>query len=315
MREVQGVRSLEMLVVGGGVGGIAAAVWGHRLGLRVGVVEKERLGGQLWMIHKEIPDYPGLVCANGAEMVERMEAHLASLSGLERIAGEVVEIDGEAGWVRIQGQMGEEVLEAGAVVWATGLARRRLLEPDIRGWEGRGVEYTASGAREAFVGQRVCIVGGGDGALENALWLVDTCDCPEVTVAYRGERFRARRDFLEQAAAHPKIRLWTGSVLEGVEGKECVEGVFLRMDGEIQRLEVGAVLIKIGFAPQTQRLDGQCRLDPQGYVVVNATQRTERTRLWAVGDVCTPDDPSISVSVGQGCLAARDIQRFLRGSC
>jgi len=71
-------------------------------------------------------------------------------------------------------------------------------------------------------------------------------------------------------------------------------------------------LIKIGFAPQSQRVVGQCRLDPQGYVVVDATQRTSAQRLWAVGDVCTPIDPSLSVCVGQGCLAAREIQRFLR---
>lgn len=305
-------RRFEMLVVGGGMAGMAASVWGHRLGLRVGLVEKERLGGQLWMIHKEIPDYPGLVCADGAEMVERMEAHLAMLSGIERIVGEVTEIDGEEGWVKIRGGQGEEVLGAEAVVLATGMVRRRLWEPDLRAWEGRGVEYTASGAREAFVGQRVCIVGGGDGAFENALWLVDTCGCPEVTVSSRGEAFRARRDFVEQAKAHPKIRLWAGSVLEGVEGGERIDAVFLRMHGEIQRLEVGALLIKIGFAPQSQRVMGQCRLDPQGYVVVDATQRTSAPRLWAVGDVCTPIDPSLSVCVGQGCLAAREIQRFLR---
>ncbi|MCB9642490.1 MAG: FAD-dependent oxidoreductase [Myxococcales bacterium] len=314
MPQEQEIGAFEMLVIGAGMGGISAAIWGHRLGMRVGLLEKGRLGGQLHLIHKEIPDYPGLVCSNGAEMALRMEQHLAQLAGLERIEGEVLEIMPEEGLLRFRSTDGAVgTLRAGALVLATGLARRRLAMPDLRAWEGRGVAYTASGEREMFVGKRVCIVGGGDGALENALWLVETCGCPEVIVAYRGDSFRARGDFLQEAEQHPQIRLLRRCVVEHCEGEERLEAIWLRNDGQLERHEMGALLIKIGFSPQSQLVAESCETDAQGYIVVDAVQKTTASRLWAVGDVCTPIDPSISVCVGQGCLAAREIQRFLRG--
>ena len=305
----------DVMVIGGGVGGISTAIWCERLGLRVALVERARLGGQLYMIHKEIPDYPGLWCEDGAALAAKMREHLERLKGIRLLLGEVEEIDAEAGSLRWRGGGGGvHESKAGALVMATGLSRRLLETPDLRGWLGRGVAYSASEDPRIFARHSACVIGGGDGAMDNALWLVEACDCPLVSLVHRGRSLRGRRDFIERVMEHPQIRVYLESHLVACESKEeggRLAAVRIATSQGEERLAVEALLIKIGFAPQTQLLRGKCEMDAQGYLWVDAHQKTSAARLWAVGDLCTPVDPSISVAVGQGCLAAREIARFL----
>jgi thioredoxin reductase (NADPH) len=267
------------------------------------------------MIHKEIPDYPGLWCENGAVLAAKMQEHVERLKGIRILVGEVEEIDAESGALRWRdGGGGVHESKAGALVMATGLARRPLETPDLRGWLDRGVAYSASEDPRIFARRSVCVIGGGDGAMENALWLVEACGCPSVSLVHRGRSLRGRRDFIERVMEHPQIRVILGSLLVACESEEeggRLTAVRIETPQGEERLAAEALLIKIGFAPQTQLLRGKSEMDAQGYLWVDAHQKTSAGRLWAVGDLCTPVDPSISVAVGQGCLAAREIARFL----
>ena len=214
------------------------------------------------------------------------------------------------GWVwRVESSRGD--WEARAVILATGMCRRRLEVPGFSRLLGKGVSFTASGAREQFEGRRVCIVGGGDGAVENALLLAP--HCPEVTILCRGSNSRAQAQFLTRLQEFPQIHLSLGSEVQEILGEERVEAVRWKSPTGEHVTKVGAVLVKIGLVPQLSFLEeDQAERFPSGVLRVDPYQRTTAPMLWAVGDICAARDPSLSVSVGHACLAAREIERTLR---
>lgn len=298
-------KSVEVAIVGGGVGGVAAALWCHRLALDCVLLEGgSRLGGQLFHIHNTIPDYPGVLC-DGAGFAEHLTSQLSALDIVPQLDAIVQEVCLESGDVHTT----RGLVKAKALIVATGSRRRRLPVPGAKRLLGRGVSYTYSGNRGMFVGRRTCIVGGGDGAFENALMLVDTS--PEVTLVMRRRDARARQDFVDAVHLHPRISLVCESQIVSIEGEEHVSSVCLQGPEGTTSIDAEAVLIKIGLEPVVDWLGGCCELGAGGTLVVDQEQRTSHPKVWAVGDVCTAVDPSISVAAGQACFAVRAIKRVL----
>lgn len=302
---------VDVAIVGGGVGGVAAALWCARLALRFVLLEqRERLGGQLFYIHNPIPDYLGLHC-DGKGFADQLTAQLKALDIVPQLGAAVQEVSLDEGL--LQTTAGR--VRARAIIAATGATRRRLDVPGIADLDGQGggeksgVYYSFSGHREAFRGRRVCVVGGGDGAFENALMLADCC--PQVTIVQRREASRARQDFVDAVAAHPAIAIMRRAQIVRVCGDDGLQGVVIQQDDQERQLDVDILLVKIGLVTVRDWLGDGCQLSSAGTLVVDANQQTSHPRLWAVGDICTPQDPSISVSVGQACLAVRHIQRCL----
>lgn len=299
------IEKVDVVIVGGGMAGIAAALWGKRLDLQCVVLEQaERLGGQLHKIYNIIPDYPGLVC-DGAGVVAQLEQQLNALEIVPRRNAEVLGVDWET--KTIQCETG--AIQAQALVVATGLEQRRLGVAGSEPLLGKGVYLSYNGHKEAFAGRRACIVGGGDGAFENAVMMAGVC--PHVTIVYRGTSPRARRSFQEEVEQLPNVDVVYESNVVRVNGEEGVSGVEIHGPTGSSVLDVDVVLVKLGMEPRTRWMGDQRPECERGYLKVNASQQTSIPWVWAVGDVCTPLDPSLSVAAGQACLAMRAIEREL----
>lgn len=300
-------KQYDVLIIGGGPAGIAAAIWCKRVGVRSLIVEKNSIvGGQLSMIHTEIPDVPGLICSSGAELRGHLEDHIEKLNISVLLDVDVHKIQStEEGFVL---HTREKSIFGRSVIVATGVARRRFTraEPFL----GFGVSYTASGAIDMFKGRSCAILGGGDGALENALRLSNIC--PKVHIIVRGENLRARGHFIEDVFQKNNISVHFSTSVEEVCGKDWLESLVIRKEGILQTLDVDAFLIKIGFAPVSSI--GGLYLDctSTGHIQTSTTQKTSMKGVWAIGDNCTVLDPSLSVAMGQACIAARDIARYFQ---
>lgn len=300
-------QSAEVIIIGAGPGGIATAIWCQRLGLSSILLEREQqIGGQLSMIHTAIPDLPGLFVNNGSELRDRLEEHLRSLDIKPRLGVKVTSINPDTRTVHTN----QGVFQGRAIVVATGVRRRKLPMEEAIEFEERGLSYTASGDPETFRGKKTAIIGGGDGAFENALKLAETC--PEVHVLFRRDKPSARPSFVQAARQNPRIHLCAQTIVTALHGNECLEAVSVEDSWGKRRLEVGALLVKIGFEPASRFLNGRFKRKLSGHMLIDAHQKTSNAYVWAVGDVCTPEDPSLSVAMGQACIAARQIERMLR---
>jgi len=200
-----------------------------------------------------------------------------------------------------------EHLQAISIIVATGVRRRKLNIPGESEFAGRGL--MESGARDAgeFAGKDVCIVGGGDAAVENALLLAGLC--PTVTLVNRGASLRARPEFVQQLQGNHCITVFKEATVQRILGEEEVEAVEILRAGAIKpfQMAVKGVLIRIGVLPNVELFDHQVELDSRGYIVVDASQQTSVNNVFAIGDVANPLAPTISGAVGAGATAAKVI--------
>jgi thioredoxin reductase (NADPH) len=303
--------SADVIIVGGGPAGMSALLWCHSLHLRGILLEgSPEPGGQMLQMFHRIPDYPGLPGMTGVEMRDRFVDQLREL-GLDWRTGHRVErIDPVDRSVVCAG----EEFRSSALVIATGARKRTLDIPGADRLALRGVSFSATRDHSLYAGRPVCVVGGGDSAIENCLILARIC--PEVTLIHRSDRFRARQAWLDEALATENIHLLPQTEVISIEGGESVTGVLVRSihGGSIRRLETNAVFIKIGIAPNSEILDGLLELDSGGYVTVDQRQRTSLDLVYAIGDVTNPVCLSVATAVGQGANAVKDIKsRLERG--
>ena len=300
----------DVIILGGGPGGMAAAIWCERLSLSWRLFEKKaRLGGQLSMIHTTIPDYPGMIYASGDDMRQALENHLQALDAQSiHTNTEIQSIQTSESHISIStGQ--EDVFQAKTLILASGVQRRRLRLPCVDRFAHKGISYTASGAIETFRNRPTAIIGAGDGALENAITLSQMC--PEVHLIFRRDKPTARTHFVEEAKNRDNIYFYPKSTLHNITGEERIQSVHILSPQGIQTLNAEALLIKIGFEPSSHIQGLNIETTSAGHVVTVAAQQTTHPRIWSIGDVCSPTDPSLSLAVGQASVAVRDIERFL----
>jgi len=296
------------LVVGAGPGGISAAIWAHRLGLKTLLIEaRGRAGGQLNELNGIVIDYPGFTVQRGYELAPSFIQHLETLGIPVRYNARAEAIDAAARRVVLEGG---EILEGHTLILATGAYRRRLNVPGEQMLWGRGVSDSPTRDRELALERRVVVVGGGDAALENALLLADLC--LRVTVVHRGSAFRARAEFLEHIARRPNIDVLCNARVLRVEGTEHVTGIEIAQGGGRFSLPTDMVFIKVGVAPRTELVREQLVCDGEGYLTVDRMQETSAPGVYGVGDVCNPVYSSIANAVGQGMIAAKTIDLRMR---
>src|SRR5690349_6003725 len=295
----------DVIIIGAGPAGLSAAFWCDELGLDTLVLEQaEEIGGQLHRVYNPINNYLGLEARNGRELLERFSAGVDE-AGFDLWTGvEIESVDLRA--KRISLRSGER-LQSIAMIIATGIRPRTLNIPGEREFAGKGMIESATRDRDLFAGEDVCVVGGGDAAVENALLLAEVC--PTVTVVHRGKKLRARREFVERLQPNHAVTVFTESVLTRIIGGERVEAVeIMRKDGlKPFQLAVRGVLIRIGVEPNTGLFREQLELDQQGYVTVTREQETNVPMVFACGDVSNPLAPTISGATGAGATAAKVI--------
>ncbi len=300
---------VDALILGAGVAGLSAGLWLRDLGIRAVILEEAlQPGGQLHEIHAPIPNYLLAYGWDGARVA-------AGMLGDARAAGLPILVGSPAVSVSVRSrtvEREEERIRAAALVIATGLRRRTLGVPGERELAGRGVSFSANRDRTAYAGRPVVVVGGGTAAVEDALLCAETGS--PVTLLHRSARFRARRDFLERARKERSIRIVTGARVTRVLGKDQVAGVEYKVRGTARprTAPADAVFLRIGWEPRTDLLRGQLRMDRAGYLIAGPAGSTSVSRVYAIGDVCSPRCPSIANAAGQGAAAAWEIARALK---
>jgi len=294
----------DVLIIGAGPAGLSAARWCDELGLDTLALEQaEEVGGQLLSVHHPIRNYLGVQAANGLELRDLFVEQTKDCDFDLWTNVEIASVDLKA--KRVVLRSGED-LRSIAIIIATGLRRRTLGIPGEEEFVGRGM-IESSGDREAFAGKDICVIGGGDAAAENALLVAEVC--PTVTLVHRGKKLRARREFSEQLQTLHCITVFPESVVRRVIGRDQVEAVEIERAGAIKpfQMAVQGVIVRIGFAPNTELFRDQLELDERGYVLINGAQETSLENVFAVGDVASPLAPTIVGAVGAGATAAKVI--------
>ncbi len=302
----------DVIIIGGGPAGLSAALWCDELGLDTLVLEQgAEIGGQLLWIYNSVKNHLGVEAANGREMRDVFAAQVES-AGFDLWTEAAIErIDLRA--KRISLRSGEE-LQSISIIIATGVRRRKLGVPGEVELTGRGVSESATRDRDLLAGKDVCVVGGGDAGVENALLLAEVC--PTVTLVHRGEKLRARPEFAERLRGEHCITVFKESVLRRIIGETEVEGVEIMRGGALKpfQMAVQGVLVRIGVEPNTELFREQLHEDERGYIIITGEQETSVRNVFAVGDVSNPLAPTISGASGAGATAAKIISaRLSRG--
>jgi thioredoxin reductase (NADPH) len=295
----------DVLIIGAGPAGLAAAFWCDQLGLDVLVIEERpEIGGQLHSIYGAIENYPGLRTRDGEEFLRHFAAGTDEADFDLWTNVEIEHVDLAA--KRISLKSGEE-LSAISVMIATGVRRRQLGIPGETEFTGKGIIESGARDRDLYAGKDVCIIGGGDAAVENALLLAEVC--ATVTLVSRSKKLRARREFTEQLGTNHCITVFNEAVATRILGSSEVEAVEIQRKDAIKpfQMAVKGVLIRIGVEPNSDLFRNQIAIDDRDYVVVNSQQETSVTNVFAIGDISNPLAPTISGAAGAAATAAKVI--------
>jgi thioredoxin reductase len=295
----------DVIIIGAGPAGLSTAFWCDELGLDTLVLEQaQEIGGQLHRIYNPIENYLGLKTRNGKELLDIFSADVNDAEFDLWTQTSIKSVDLKA--KRVSLASGEE-LQSIAIVIATGVRPRELGVPGEKEFVGKGMIESAARDRELLAGKDVCVVGGGDAAVENALLLAEVC--PTVTLVHRGKKLRARHEFKEKLQAVHCITVFTESVLTRIIGEDDVVAVEIQRKQGLKPFQVAVrgVLIRIGVEPNTELFKDQLETDDKGYLVVNGRQETNVPMVFGVGDVANPLAPTISGATGAGATTAKII--------
>jgi len=301
----------DAIILGSGPAGLTASIYTSRAGLKTLVVVGTMWGGQL-MLTREVENFPGFENGIlGPELMSSMRKQ-AERCGAELLFEHATAVDFKSEPFKVTA--GNKVYEAKTVIIATGASAKWLgLESETR-LRGRGVSVCATCDAPFFRNKKVVVVGGGDTAIEEALFLSKVVS--EVKLIHRRDKLRACKWLQDSAFAEPKLGfVWNSTVTE-VLGKDRVEGVKLRnvVSGKESVLSCDAVFLAIGYTPNTGIFKNQIELDETGYIVVRDGTRTNIEGVFVAGDVADYRYRQAIAAAGSGCKAALDAEKYLIGT-
>jgi thioredoxin reductase (NADPH) len=302
----------NVIIIGSGPAGLTSAIYSARANLSPLLIEGHEAGGQL-MITTAVENFPGFADGvMGPELMASMRAQ-AERFGTEIVEGRVTEVDVSRRPFRVTTDEHEYL--ARAVIVATGASARLLGLPSERQLMGHGVSTCATCDGFFYRNRPIAVVGGGDSALEEAIFL--TKFASKVTLVHRRDALRGSKIMRDKAAANPKIEFRWNSVVEEVKSLEkgVVTSLVLRdvSTGTLSELAVEGVFVAIGHTPNTGLFAGKLDLDANGYIVTHDGTHTSVPGIFACGDVQDHVYRQAITAAGSGCMAALDAERFIEG--
>jgi len=298
----------KLIIIGSGPAGYTAAIYAARANLSPLVIAGQFLGGQVASSF-EVGNYPGFPeDINGADLAQRMHKQ-AERFGTRFELDIVTGVDLSKHPFKVM-TYGEEY-EALALIVTSGASPRKLRVPGESAFAGRGVSYCATCDGFFYRGKRIVVVGGGDAAVEEALFLTRYAD--KVTVIHRRDQLRAEPVLQHRAFHNEKIEFLWDTVVSEVVGDDMVTGLRLQnvKSGVESTFPTQGVFVAVGYIPNTEFLDGQLALNETGYIVTDEHARTSVEGVWAAGDVCDWIYRQIATSVGSGARAAMQVEQYI----
>jgi thioredoxin reductase (NADPH) len=303
----------KVIILGSGPAGYTAAIYAARAMLKPIVIQGNQPGGQM-TITTDVENYPGFAeVIQGPWLMEQMQAQ-AEHVGAEFIMDHIAKVELLRRPIRLEGDSGD-TYTCDALIIATGAQARWLGLPSEQKYKGYGVSACATCDGFFFKGKEVVIVGGGNTAVEEALFLTNFAS--KVTLVHRRDSFRAEKIMQERLFKNPKIEvIWNTALQEvvGTDDPKTVTGVRLKnvKTGKVSPLEVDGVFVAIGHEPATQLFKGQLEMKPSGYLITEPdSTRTSVPGVFAAGDVKDEVFRQAVTAAGMGCMAALETERYL----
>ncbi len=300
----------DVIIIGGGPAGLTAGLYTSRARLKSLLIEKAFTGGQV-MTTEWIENYPGFEDGiSGAELSQKMEKQAVKF-GLEIAQGSVMKISSDEKVKKVILEDGKEY-ETKAIILATGSNPRPLKIEGEDEFRGRGVSYCATCDGAFFKGEKLVVIGGGDSAVEEGIFLTKFAE--EVYIVHRRDQLRAAKVVQERAFENPKIKLIWDSVPEKIAGDASgVTSVHLKnvKTGEKSVIEAKGIFIYVGYNPNTEFLQDLAKLDDSKYILANDDLSTSAPGIFVAGDVRKKTLKQIATAVGDGATAAMTAEKYV----
>ena len=298
----------DTIIIGAGPAGMTAALYAARSNLKVALLERGIPGGQMNNT-ADIENYPGYANISGPELAEKMFEPLENL-GVEHLFGLVEKIEDRGDFKEIITE--DERFEAKTVIIASGANHRHLGVPGEEDYNSRGVSYCAVCDGAFFRDEDLLVVGGGDSAVEEAIFL--TRFAKSVTIVHRRDELRAQKVLQDRAFTNEKIRFVWDSVVESIHGDERkVTGVTFKnvKTGEVSQAEFGGIFIYVGLDPVSEFAADLGITGEAGWILTDHQMKTSVAGIYAVGDVRQKDLRQITTAVGDGAIASQEAYKYL----
>ena len=295
-------KEFDIVIVGGGPGGLTAGMYGARANLKTVLIEKYLPGGQI-AVTEEVEDYPGFDHITGAELASKMTEH-AKRFGLEIISDEVISVRSESPGRKVAVGASGALYVGKQMIVSTGGSPVHLGVPGEKEFAGRGVSYCAICDGAFFKNQIIAVAGGGDAAVEEGMFL--TKFGSKVILIHRRDKLRAQKIIQERAFRNPKMEFVWDSVIERIEGDAKVRSLLLRnlKTGHTSTLDVGALFVFVGFRPNSHILPEDVKKTDAGYLITDYKMETSIPGIYACGDVRDQLVRQVTNAVGDGTTAA-----------
>lgn len=303
----------DLLILGGGPGGMAAGVYGGRARLKTALIDKKGYGGQA-ATTSELENYPGFGRGTtGPGLMDAMADHAQSM-GCLFIRDEIIDVDFESNPKKLIGR--KDTYYGKTIVLAPGAEPRQLHVDGERALRGKGVSYCATCDAEFFEELDVVVVGSGDAAVEEAMYLTKFCESVTIIVLHDEGVVDCNKVSADRAFANPKIKWVWNSVVDKINGDGIVESVTLKnlKTGELTDYPTNGVFIFIGTEPKTDFLKGKIELNPQGYIITDEKMQTSVEGVYAVGDCRVKYLRQVITAAADGAIAAVAAEKYIHES-